>query len=171
MAGRISPSGWVTSPTWGPNLHVNRPYVTKINSNRKSTLQRASKFHSSETRPTPLKLFHGSRPCLTRPNWCGSYCFGRTWTGTNTIHLSIMFLWVIYRFPRFLSICYIRGDYLFYHSVLEFVYVSAFRRKILYFCFFFFTSEAALSAIFQTKRLVSIRIKATDYFLQFLRSR
>ena len=36
---------------------------------------------------------------------------------------------------------------------------------------FFLTSEAALSAIFQTKRLVSIRIKATDYFLQILRSR
>ena len=89
-------------------------------------LQRASKFLSSATRPAPLKLFHGSRPCLTRPSWCGSYCFGRTGTGANTIHLSIMFLWVIYRFP--LSICCTRGVYLFHHSVLKFVYVSAFRR-------------------------------------------
>ena len=80
-----------------------------------------------------------------------------------------MFLLVIYRFPLFLSICYIRGDYLFYHSVREIVYVSALRRKILYFCFFFLTSEAALSAIFQTKRtkrLVSIRIKARTTFFK-----
>ena len=35
---------------------------------------------------------------------------------------------LISRFPLFLSICYIRGVYLFHHSVLEFVYVNAFRR-------------------------------------------
>ena len=36
--------------------------------------------------------------------------------------------------------------------------------------FFFLTSVVALSSIFQTKRLVSNRIKATGYFLKILRS-
>ena len=40
---------------------------------------------------------------------------------------------------------------------------------MLFMFFFFLTSEGALSAIFQTKRLVSIRIKATDYFLQVVK--
>ena len=37
--------------------------------------------------------------------------------------------------------------------------------------FYFFASVAALSAISQTKRLVSIGIKATDYFLKIFRNK